>query len=246
MKKTIIYRVLLTLGIVSLMVGCGTDNKKNAGSVPASQTGIAHSIACFENEQVKDIYVAHCYIHSVDGNSEPVIGLTFDMSLIVNVKEFHEGTGTIQTTNPITFSDDRIDFSTTDVVATDNLIILPTNKTLDVTYLGNWEIRSVSNILTLLESAFNLETTEELTYVVGNETVTRLGSRASAHIEYPEDKIVDNPDVDTVGGLFYFDIYYDPSLRGTTIFIGAHTTSNIRTGIGSGLILELEDAIVTP
>ncbi len=246
MKKTIIYRMLLTLGILSLIVGCGTDNKKNAGSVPASQTGIAHSIACFENEQAKDIYVAHCYIHSVDGNSEPVTGLTFDMSLIVNVKEFHEGRGTIQTTSPITFTDDRVDFSKTDVIATDNLIILPTSKTLDVTYLGNWEIGAVSNILALVEGAFNLETTEELSYVVGNETVTELGRRASAHIEYPKDDTVDNPDVDSVGGLFYFDIYYDPSLRGATIFIGAHTTSNIRTGTASGIRLELEDAVVTP
>ncbi|MDQ7084966.1 MAG: hypothetical protein Q9M36_08540 [Sulfurovum sp.] len=191
MKQKTLSHLLLTLGTLSLMVGCGTDNKKNANDRPASSIGISHSITCYEDptQKVIDILVANCYVHSVDGDSNPISGLTFDVSVITNVKEFSEATGTIQTTSPITFADIQTYFPDSDVKATDNLIILPTSETTDVAYLGNWEIVEVGSELTLAENASNLVTTEKLSYVIGNETVSDFGSSASVHIEYPESNI---------------------------------------------------------
>lgn len=237
MKRITINSFILAASVLFL-TACGSDSKSNPEGLSPSETGTTLSIACFENEQVIDVYVAHCYVHAVDGNSNPVSGLTFDVSLVINVKEFHEGTGNIRSTEPITFSDTSVNFSETDVKKTDNLIILPTEETTDVSYLGNWEIGAVNNDLTLLESAFNLETAEDLTYVIGNETRYTLGSSATAHIEYPKDIVTS----ETGDGLFYFDIVYDPSLRGETIFLGAHTSGN-RLGTAAAFIMELEDDI---
>jgi len=242
MKRKIIYSFLLGVSAM-LITACGSNSKDNAGDMPPSESGITASIACFESEQLTKAYVAHCYVHAVDGNSNPVSGLSFAVSLVNGVKVLQEGTGNILTTDPISFSDDVVNFAQTDVKKTDNLIILPTATTTDPTYLGNWEISEVNVNLTLAENSFSLETTEDLTYVIGNETRYDLGGSASAHIEYPDDSNTSGPE--DVEGFFYFDVVYDPALRGETIFLGAHTFGN-RIGTASAIILELEGEITPP
>ncbi|RLF41605.1 MAG: hypothetical protein DRN17_08530, partial [Thermoplasmata archaeon] len=235
-----------------LLTGCGSDSKPDAGALPPSESGITSSIACFENTEADTAegkaYVAHCYVHTVDGNSNPVSGYTYNVSLVVERKVSSE-TGNILTTEPITFSDHTVNFINENVRKTDNLIILPTSTTTDPSYLGNWEISAVATDLTLAESAFTLETTEDLVYVIGTETGyfydPELGSiSASAHIEYPSGD--DDPDTgEELEGFFYFDIVYDPALRGAQIVVGAHTFGN-RIGAARTLILELEDDIIPP
>jgi len=240
MKRKTIYSFILSVFLV-LLTACGSDSKKNAGDLPPSESGITASISCFEYEQITKAYVAHCYVHAVDGNSNPVSGLSFSVSLVNGVKELNEGTGNILTTDPISFSDDVVNFTQTEVKKTDNLIILPTATTTDPAYLGNWEIAGVSTNLTLAENSFSLETTEDLTYVIGNETRYDLGGSASAHIEYPDDEQTEGDDTGSkLEGFFYFDVVYDPALRGETIFLGAHTFGN-RIGTATSMRLELID-----
>lgn len=239
MKKNIF---LLGLSAI-LITACGTDTKPNAGDLPPGESGITLSIACFESEQIEKAYVAHCYVHTVDGNSDPVSGVAYNVSLVNSVKVFGQETGNILTTDPITFSDYNENFVQNGVKQTDTLIVLPTVDKTDVTYLGNWQVAGVNNNtnLTLAERSFNLETTEELTYVIGSETRYDLGGSASAHIEYLDNNATSGDEL----GFFYFDVVYDPELKGETIFLGAHTTSANRMGAALALRLELEDANTT-
>jgi len=245
MKKNIF---LLGLSAI-LITACGTNSKPDAGATPPSESGITLSIACFENEQLTDAYVAHCYVHTVDGNSDPVSGLAYDIAVVSNVKVQGTRTGTILTTDPITFSDYSENFVQNDVKKTDSLIIFPTENTTDVTYLGNWQIGAVNSHsnLTLAESSFNLETTGELNYIIGNETVYGPYGSASAHIEYPrntayptEEALEKGEEVESEEGFFFFDLVYDPGLRNQVVYLGAHTSGN-RIGTAQTILLELEE-----
>lgn len=235
MKKNIFL-----LGLFAILItACGTNTKPDAGDLPPSESGITLSISCFDGGQLEKEYVANCYVHAVDGNSNPVSGLTYDVSLVNGVKVLKEGSGTISITDPITFSDNRGNFVENEVKRTDNLIILPTVDTTDVTYLGNWQVAGVNNNsnLSLAERSPNLKTTNGLTYVIGSETRYDLGGSASAHVEYPSDTNTTSGDK---LGFFYFDVVYDPELIGETIFIGAHTSGN-RMGTATVVLLELEE-----
>jgi len=246
------------MGVTALfLTACGSNSKQNASDAPASSRGVTLSMACFEDPKATDsvmALVANCYIHSVDGSSNPVTGLKFNVSLVNNLKFSSLGTGNIYTTTPTTFTDDVTVFSnpTLNITSTDNLIILPTATTTDPSYLGNWEIGAVANELTLSNRAINLESAEDLSYVIGNETRYGLGTSASAHIIYPEDSTGNNDagkDSTTetnTDGFFYFDIVYDHALRGETIFVGAHTSGN-RMGTAIAIKLKgLEDNTTNP
>ena len=224
MKKNIF---LLGLSAI-LITACGTDSRPDASDLPPSESGIRLSIACFEATEDNRLetgeptdedplasftsaYIARCYVHTVDANSDPVSGLTYDISVVSNVKVAGDRTGTILTTDPITFTDNSGNFIRDDVKKTDNLIIFPTENTTDTTYLGNWQIGAVNSNtnLTLAETSFNLETTGELNYVIGNETRYDLGGSVSAHIEYPPNTT--NPiegEVEAKEGFFYFYLVY--------------------------------------
>ena len=237
MNKT--SKSIFLLGVTALfLTACGSNSKPNASDAPASSRGVTLSMACFEETSTTSTsamaLVANCYVHSVDGNSNPVTGLKFNVSLVNNLKFSSQETGNIFTTTPTTFTDDVEIFSNPklNIAPTDNLIILPTATTTDPAYLGNWEIGGVTNELTLTNRAINLESAEDLSYVIGNETRYGLGTSASAHIVYPEDTTGNN-DAGTTSttetntdGFFFFDIVYDPALRGETIFVGAHTSGN--------------------
>jgi len=241
---------IFLMGVTALfLTACGSNSKQNASDAPASSRGVSISMACFEDPKTSTesgmALVANCYIHSVDGSSNPVTGLKFNVSLVNNLKFSSLGTGNILTTTPTTFTDDVTIFSnpSLNIAPTDNLIILPTATTTCPSYLGNWEIGAVTNALTLTNRAINLETTEDLSYVIGNETRYGLGTSASAHIIYPEDSKGNNDagkDSTTetnTDGFFYFDIVYDHALRGETIFVGAHTTGN---RMGTAMAIELK------
>jgi len=249
MKKA--SKSIFLLGVsLFLLTACGSNSKQNASDSPASSRGVTLSMACFEDKNTKVdsgmALVANCYVHSVDGNSKPVTGLKFNVTLVNNLKFSSQGTGNILATNPTTFTDDVTIFSNPilNIAPTDNLIILPTAATTDPSYLGNWEIGAViNNELTLTNRAINLETAEDLSYVIGNETRYGLGTSASAHIVYPENTTGNN-DAGTTSttetntdGFFFFDVVYDPSLRGETLFIGAHTSGN-RMGTAIAITLK--------
>jgi hypothetical protein len=243
MKKNILY-TMLSLASLLVTTGCGTDSKANSGNTPTSTQGKTASIVCYkivDEELGPDKYKAHCYVHTVDANSDPINDLIYDVSVVMNVKSSSTGSGTLLTTSPISFSADNKTFIDDGVRKTDTLIILPTEKRHDISYLGNWQITSVNSNqnLSLKEQAFNLETTDELNYVIGNETLYGPNISGSAHIEYPEgnETVVSSSSDD---GFFYFTLVFDYQLEGQTAYLAAHTGNN-RIGTSRSLLLIIDE-----
>ena len=238
-KKIILNSLFGSLSLI-LITACGSNTKPDDGSLPPSERGISATIACSEEPDALDkaFLVAHCYVHTVDGNSKPVSGMEYEVSLINKVKVYKEGTGALLTTEPISFSDSSVNFALKNVHISDSLIVFPSENAYDPATLGNWKIASVNADLTLRDIAYNLETTEELSYVIGKVE--------GAHIEPPKeggqaDEEGNDNSLDREG-FFYFDLIYDHSLRGTTMIIGAHTPGN-RVGTATEIILEQVDGV---
>jgi hypothetical protein len=243
MKKNILYTVLLS-SFALIVSACGTNSKSDgaASTGGTNASDIVPSITCFYDPDADEgpvKYVLYCYVHTVDSNSNPINGLEYKVSVITNVKTSNTN-GTILTTEPITFSDDAQTFVQSNIMATDTLIVLPTEDTTDVSYLGNWQISSVNSNtnITLQERAFNLETTEGLSYVIGSETRYDLGGTASAHIEYSDGNSTLNSVSDE--GLFYFNLVFDAQLTDQTIILGAYSGEN-RIGTATYLTLVVEE-----
>ena len=253
MKKTILSTLFVSLSLL-LITACGSNTKPDGGALSSSESGTSLSISCYEdNGEYTDgedpengetssgiISKAICVVHTVDGNGEPISGVTYTPSVVVNVKAASmgkDGTGNILTTEPIGFTDNTVNFSVENVQANDKLIIFPSNGKNDSSYLGNWKVREVSGTtLTLDNIAYNLETTEGLRYVIGNETAYGSYGSGSAHIEYPRNQPIE----DDEKGVFVFYVVYDPALSGAEIYIGASTSGN-RVGAAVAYIIPKED-----
>ena len=195
---------------------------------------------------VKKGQIGHYHVHAVDRKSNlPVVGIPISFSLVNGVIEFngdkvHKASGTINNTKPIVFKDVNIDYGNTNIEVGDNLIIFPSEEKTDVTYLGGWNIDSISNILTLGGSYTNLVSENNLTYIIGNEERVLGGSNGNigtltvAHVETVESET--NND-----GYAYFDIISDFMLAGHTVSVEAHGDENgKRIGISKKIFIRLD------
>lgn len=234
MKKYIILNFIL---IVSMIVfsACGSNSKSDGGGVNSPGTvGLSIVYESTEYDEERG-FIDHFRVHATDDNGEPISNLKLNMSLINGVKEIrnsklqHEE-GNIQSSTPITFYDEGIDFSQTDVKVGDNLIVIPSSGKTNNAYMGDWTISRVGVDLAFSEGSFNLESTDDLTYIIGNEKRFLGDSRgrvAIAHIESP--KGADGAEAQgttNAEGFTYFDVVYDPILGGHTVTLGVHTKGN--------------------
>ena len=232
--KKIFFSSFLFSGLLLLLTGCGSNTKPDGGDLPPSQSGVSLSISCYQDSgdsafgEVPSTLPpggnrAICVVHTVNGNGEPISGVTYNPSVVVNVKASSEGNGNILSTEPITFVDSHVNFTSEDIQPNDKLIIFPSSITTDPSYLGNWKVKAVDgSTLTLDGVAYNLETTEELRYVLGNETAYGSYGSGSTHIEFPREQPIE----DDAKGVFVFYVVYDPALIGEAVYIGASTPGN--------------------
>lgn len=183
---------------------------------------------------VKRGMIGHYHVHAVDRKSNlPTVGIPVKFTLVNGVKEFNGeklqiSKGSIYNTDPVTFIDNSINYAMqTKVISGDNLIIFPSEGKTDSSYLGGWNIKSVSDNLTFSGMYSNLIDTTNLTYIIGNEERLlggdngEVGSLVIAHVE-----IVD--DITDADGYAYFDIVFDPKLAGHTVSVEAHGDENGR------------------
>ena len=256
MKKIILNSFWVSISLL-LMTACGSNTKPDGGDLSPSQSGTSLSISCYagggessDGGETVDTGtstgtirgIATCVVHTIDGDGQPISGVTYTPSVVVNVKasSLHIGSGNILSTEPITFTDNTINFSVAKVQVNDKLIILPNPSagTTDPSYLGNWKVREVSgSTLTLDSIAYNLETTEDLRYVVGNETLYGDFGSGSVHIEFPREQPIE----DNAKGVFVFYLVYDPALANIPVYIGASTSGN-RAGAAVAYIIPDENA----
>lgn len=236
MKKNIIYSLIATLTVV-LFVACGTNNK-NGNAIASSNA----SMSILLEGEVKFDTTRGCeklfVVHAIDGNGNPIPGLDVDANIIINNKASGNYIGTMQTTDPISFIDNRVNFNSKNVIPGDKLIISPTANRHDASYLGDWDIYKVEGSrLSILGAAYNLESTDQLSYMIGNESIYVPGyGIAVAHVEQEstEGETVTNSD-----GYAYFKVVYDLSLINHMVAIGAHTKDGYR--IGASVSGELPD-----
>ena len=202
--------------------------------------------------------VGHYHVHAVDRFSRlPVINIPVRVSLVngivkINNVKVQKGKGDIfyensaDTTSTIKFSDGSADFSQMGVKKGDNLIIFPSQGRTDASYIGGWDIQSVSDILTLNEQYTNLVQDNALTYLIGNEKRLlggengAVGTLAVAHVE--PNYTTDN------NGYAYFDIIFDPILAGHTVTVEAHGNEDgNRIGVAIKTALRLDgDSFTAP
>jgi len=228
MRKNIMYSFILSV-LTLLLTSCGSNSKADGGSTGATGT-VGLSIAYISTEyDAQRGFIDHYRAHATDANGKAISGLPLKSSIVNGVKKIRNkklqnSTGGIESSTPISFFDNGIDFSNTGVRVGDNLIVIPASGKTNPSYLGDWTINKVNTQLTLSEGSFNLENTDGLTYIIGNEQryLGNAGSGriATAHIETPKS---DTTDAD---GFSYFDVVYDPVLGRHTVTLGVHTSGD--------------------
>ena len=246
-KQTILYGIL-SLMVAVLFTACGSDSKANGRDIAPGTTAL--SIVYASSEEVAGKIVGHYRVHAVDDNGNPISGLKLKMSLINGVKQIRNqklqrGTGNILSSEPIRFNDLSVNFTQTNVQVGDSLIILPSSGKTDVNYLGDWTISNVGSELELKENSYNLETTLNTTYIIGNEE--RLlggehGDRGVITVAHIQD--VNNSTTTNERGFTFFDIVFDPVLAGHTVTVGVHTVKGTR--LGAAKVIGLRGADFPP
>ena len=190
-------------------------------------------------------------VHAVDDDARrAIVGMEIKMSLINNIKELNgvkvqDKSGTIDNTSPIRFSDASVNFldpvlyASQRVESRDNLIIVPSEAGVDSSYLGGWKINSVAqNTLDLEGNYLNLESTPDLSYIIGNERRLLGRNIAVADVEK-----IDIESITDEFGMAYFKVTFDPELAGHTVTLEAHGTDidNNRIGISRIATLRWDD-----
>jgi hypothetical protein len=245
-KKHLGYTSILISAL--FIAGCGSNDKVDGNIVTNGDAGMSITPVGVSYDVAKGCEMLF-RAHAVEGNGNPIVGLGVGANVVVNAKVSGTNIGLIQTTTPITFVDNRLNFNTKKIVQNDNLIIIPSINHHDTSYIGDWKIYSVNGSeVTLSGAAYNLETTDQLSYVIGSESVYVAGTTAVAHIE----KVDDNGTSSTNDkGYAYFNLIYDTELVGQPYMVGAHTGDGYRMGAAwSGqfpnCIETPEDNITTP
>lgn len=209
-----------------LMAGCGSNDKPDGNPVTSGDAGMSITPVEVEYSPEKGCKMLF-RAHAVEGNGNPIPGLGVGASVVINTKASGTGIGMIETTAPISFVDNRLSFNAHKVARNDKLIILPSAARHDTSYIGDWTVYQVDGSrVTLAGAAYNLETTDQLSYVIGNETAY-VGTTAVAHVESVENNGTTLTDEK---GYAYFYVIYDTELIGQPYVVGAHTGDGYRMG----------------
>ena len=217
-----------------MFTGCGS-NSKSDGGVPVADKSLTLSLleTSLSGSTGRGTYIVRYAVHAVDQSGKPHSNLPLRVSVVnaASSKCYFRGYhGTISTTEPTTFSEYNVDFTRTGTKVGDALIILPTPDRQESTYLGDWKVTKVKNNLELgAEPAYNLETMDELAYVVGDGQCLYGGRITNVHVQSPDDMNSTRKISERDKGLTYFDVVYDKKLSGKGIYIGVHVTG-MRSG----------------
>ena len=225
---------MLLLAASTMMISCGSNSKADADDLAPGTA--AFSIAYASSSESAGKIVGHYRVHAVDDQGKPLSGLKLKMSLINGVKKIRNvklqrARGNILSTTPIRFNDLGVNFAQAGVGRGDTLIVLPSEGKTDISYLGDWTISNAGADLELKENSYHLETTENLTYIIGNEE--RLlggenGNRGVIAVAHIQD--VNKTFVTDEKGYTFFDVVFDPVLAAHTITVGVHTVNGARRG----------------
>jgi hypothetical protein len=171
-------------------------------------------------------------IHAVDKYANPAReGVMLFPSLINGVKLVETDsspTGQITAGTPVTFEDSTKNFDAAGITTEDRLIIVPNSLRYAQSYLGGWSIEDVAGSSLTLSEAYFGATTDNLSYVIGNESRNLLGDIALASITSKTGSYVTD-----ANGNVQFDVTFDPILAGHTVTIAAHAYDTNRTGVAT-------------
>jgi len=195
------------------------------GDSPDLGTGDRHEPGQWDGEQSKIInYYA---VHAVDESARrPMVGLPIRMSMINGVRilngtNVQDGTGIIESTDPTSFVDNNVNFMNT-VGTNDQLIVLPSQGRIEPSYLGGWPIEKVNGNRLILEGNYdNLESIDQLTYIIGNERRLLGRNIVVADVEH-----IDLESITDEYGMAYLKVTFDPELAGHTATLEAHSIEN--------------------
>ena len=242
MKKQILHKSILFFASIFL-IACGSNSKYDAGELSPGTTAL--SIVYDSTTEAGGKMIGHYHVHAVDDQGKPMAGLKLKLALINGVRELRKqklqrGIGNILSTTPITFNDNGVNFSQAGINIGDSLIILPTAGKASVTYLGDWRISDIGPNLTLEEASYHLESTENVTYIIGNEERLlggKNGDRGILSVAHIQKLDTNGTSVTDQNGFTYFDVVFDPVLAGHTVTIGVHTDAVNRLGIAKVISL---------